>query len=122
MFNFNHISHQVTNQVSHLLDDLFKKDPVTCDSVAPMANFDPTSYMGLWYEIYHAKNQDFQPDSWICTTAKYTNLDLSTGKFDVSNTSQASFGGPRFGISGSAVCPAPEGEALNKCAVKFFPW
>ena len=97
------------------------KDPVVCDTVEPFANFDATAYMGLWYEIYHAKGQSFQPDSWICTTAKYTDLDLDTGKFSVSNTSQASFGGPRFGLNGSAVCPAEEGIE-GHCAVKFFPW
>ena len=60
---------------------------IVCDQVEQMASIDADAYMGLWYEIAHSAGQGFQPDSWTCTTAEYTNLDHETGIFDVSNTS-----------------------------------
>lgn len=73
--------------------------------------------MGTWYEIFHAENQNYQPDSWTCTQAIYTDL-TSEGHFKVYNTSEGRFEGPRFGIHGDAKCPGEPGQ----CFVKFFKW
>jgi len=100
------------------LGSLLKKDKVVCDSFDPLPfALEAERYMGNWYEIYHSSGEPFQPDSWICNQATYTDLD-SEGNFKVYNSGQTRFGGPRFGVHGKAKCPATSGS--GQCFVTFF--
>ena len=92
------------------------KTSVICDPIKELASFDAPRYMGNWFEIMHTKDEGFQPNSWKCNQATYTDLD-SEGNFKVYNSSQA-FIGPRFGVHGDAKCPAETGP--GQCFVKFF--
>ena len=92
------------------------KTPVVCDAINALPSFDAPSYMGNWYEIMHVKNEFFQPNSWKCNQASYTDLDTE-GNFKVYNSSQA-FIGPRFGVHGNAKCPSTTG--YGECFVGFF--
>ena len=96
-----------------------KKDNVVCDTLEglPFA-FEADRYMGNWYEIYHSKGEPFQPNSWTCNQASYTDLNPADGTFKVYNSSQTRFGGPRFGVHGDAKCPAT--QAGGQCFVTFF--
>ena len=96
------------------------KEPVICDAIPALENFDATRYMGSWIEIQHHTGEYFQPDSWRCNQALYTDLDAE-GNFKVYNSSQLKWG-PRFGAHGHAKCPAD--SPLGHCFVKFFfqPW
>ena len=95
--------------------------PVVCDSVAGLNDeFDAARYMGTWYEIYHTQNQPFQSDDAKCVSALYSNLDASTGKFTVYNSSKGKNYGRRKGITGTGWCP--EDELEGQCSVKFFFW
>ena len=101
-----------------------KKDPVVCDSgnITGLPSFDAERYMGNWFEIYHTKNQPFQPDSWTCSQATYSNLNTDDGTFTVYNSGQGRFHGPRFGVTGDGRCNADDEEAFGagQCFVKFF--
>ena len=95
------------------------RDDFHCDTVSGQTPFDPERYMGVWYEQSHITGEYFQPDSWTCNTAEYTNLDTTTGDFEVSNTGMFAKqrGGKRFGISGTAKCPT---ENSGDCFVTFY--
>ena len=93
------------------------KEPITCDPIPGLENFDATRYMGSWIEIQHITGESFQPDSWKCNQAVYSDLDAE-GNFKVYNSSQLKWGGPRFGVHGDAKCPAD--SAPGQCFVKFF--
>ena len=95
-----------------------KSDKVVCDTTEPLPfAFEADRYMGLWYEIYHSSGEPFQPDSWTCTQAEYTDLD-SDGNFKVYNSGKSRFGGLRFGLHGHAKCPAS--DTSGSCYVRFF--
>ena len=101
-----------------------EKQKVVCDTVTGLADsFEADRYMGKWYEIYHSQNQIYQPDSWKCVTADYTDL-KDDGTFKVYNSSKAKYWLPRFGVHGDGKCPADEAE--GSCLVRFFapiaPW
>ena len=98
------------------------KDKVVCDTVngLPFA-FEPERYMGTWYEIYHTMNQPFQPDSWTCSQATYSDLNTEDLTFKVYNSGEGRFFGPRFGVHGDAYCPKDTDEfGEGQCFVKFF--
>ena len=77
--------------------------------------------MGNWYEIYHSSKEPFQPDSWTCVQAQYTDLDAETGSFNVYNSSQGKLHGPRFGLKGNAYCPSDTSQyGEGQCYVRFF--
>ena len=68
--------------------------------------------MGTWYEIQHSHGAPFQPDSFECTTAVYSNLNAEAGTFNVDNTSTIGTK-PRFGVHGSAtIAGLPSGQAI----------
>ena len=92
------------------------KTPVVCDKIPGLENFDAARYMGSWIEQQHVTGEFFQPDSWKCNQALYTDLDKD-GNFKVYNSSQYSIS-PRFGVHGKAKCPAT--EAPGECYVTFF--
>ena len=96
-----------------------KKDKVVCDTVEglPFA-FEADRYMGTWFEMYHSKDEPFQPNSWTCNQATYSDLNATDGTFKVYNSSESQFGGPRFGVHGDAKCPAGFGD--GECFVTFF--
>ena len=94
----------------------YSKEPIVCDTIPELESFDAVRYMGNWFEIQHVKDEGFQPNSWKCNQASYTDLDAE-GNFKVYNSSQA-FIGPRFGVHGQAKCPAETGP--GQCFVKFF--
>ena len=101
---------------------LNKKDKVVCDDVKGLPfTFEADRYMGSWFEIYHSRSEPFQPDSWTCNQATYTELD-SEGNFKVYNSGEGRFFGPRFGVHGDAKCPADSIEEFGEgqCFVKFF--
>ena len=94
-----------------------KSDSVVCDTNSPLPfNFEAARYMGTWYEIYHSKGEPFQPDSWTCNTATYSDLDEDKATFKVYNSGQGRFFGPRFGVHLSAQCPESFGQ--GRCEVK----
>ena len=99
-----------------------KKGNVVCDSVPGLPfTFEADRYMGNWYEIYHSKGEGFQPDSWTCSQASYTDLDTEAGTFKVYNSGEGRFYGPRFGVHGDAMCPSDTSEfGEGQCFVKFF--
>ena len=101
-----------------------KKDKVVCDR-APGLNFtfEPERYMGTWYEIYHSSGEPFQPNSWKCNQATYTELDTDAADptFKVYNSGEGRFFGPRFGVHGHAKCPRDTTQfGEGQCFVKFF--
>ena len=104
------------------LSSLFGKDKVVCDTVEGLPfSFEPTRYMGNWYEIYHSSGEPFQPNSWTCNQASYTDLDTEKGTFKVYNSGEGRFFGPRFGVHGDAKCPLDPTEfGDGQCFVKFF--
>lgn len=87
----------------------------TCDTPAPLTNFNGAAYMGTWYEQQHVKNQFFQADDSTCTEATYSGL-TADGHFKVHNTSQDANFGPRTGITGEGYCP----DASGQCFVTFY--
>ena len=103
---------------------LRKKDPVVCDRQSGLDfTFEPEKYMGTWYEIYHSSGEPFQPDSWTCTQATYSDLDTSGDNptFKVYNSGEGRFHGPRFGLHGHAMCPGdPSTYGEGQCYVTFF--
>ncbi len=108
--------------MSFLLDNFVgaAKTPVVCDKIPALENFDAARYMGSWIEQQHVTGEYFQPDSWKCNQALYTDLDKD-GNFKVYNSSQYGII-PRFGVHGNAKCPAS--EVPGHCWVTFFgqPW
>ena len=89
---------------------------VVCDPVEPLASFELSRYMGTWYNIQHSHGAAFQPDSFDCTQAVYSNLDEAAAAFEVYNSSTVGFL-PRTGVHGSASCAnQPNGQ----CIVSFF--
>ena len=88
-----------------------------CDTVEPLTEpFDAAAYMGTWYEIQHSAGAPFQPDSFDCATALYSDLDPETASFTVYNSSTVG-PSPRFGVTGTASCAdTPNGQ----CIVSFF--
>ena len=99
-----------------------EKNDVVCDSVSGLPfPFEADRYMGSWYEIYHSANQPFQPDSWTCSQATYTDLNPEDGSFKVYNSGSSRFYGPRFGVHGNAYCPTDTAEfGEGQCFVQFF--
>ena len=98
------------------LANTVKADQVVCDPVAQMADFDPTRYMGTWYEQIHVKDSQ-EPTYYQCSTAQYTDLDTSTSSFNVYNSFQTPILGhflPRFGVHAKATCES------NYCYISFF--
>ena len=95
----------------------YANDAVTCDTIAPMANFDATKFMGTWYEQMHVKDPQ-EPTSYQCSTAQYYNLDASAGTFKVYNSFQTPLFGhylPRIGVHADATC-----DNHADCFVVFF--
>ena len=45
-----------------------KSDPVVCDPIVPLENFDETRYAGNWYEQQHVKDPQ-EPQAYQCSTA-----------------------------------------------------
>ena len=88
----------------------------TCDSPAPLQNFNATAYMGTWYEQQHVKGQFFQPDDSGCVQAIYSGLNTDNGKFTVSNTLQDAKFGARSGVTGTGICSDKTGH----CKVGFY--
>ena len=99
-----------------------KADTVVCDQVQGLPfTFEPERYMGNWYEIYHSSGEPFQPDSWTCSQASYTDLNLDDLTFKVYNSGEGRFFGPRFGVHGNAYCPQDTSEfGEGQCFVQFF--
>ena len=46
-------------KLANWFHDFLHEDTVICDPVRPIPHFDPSAYMGLWYEIAHAKEKTF---------------------------------------------------------------
>lgn len=90
----------------------------TCDSPAPIANFDVQAYSGMWFNQWHKLDQSFAPDDAKCTQAMYTNLSEDGLSFDVRNSYEeaGSSSGVRKSADGSGNCPEYDGQ----CFVKFF--
>lgn len=62
----------------------FKPDFINkCDQVdiAPMADFDPSRYLGTWYEVTHVKEFIQQPGDSTCIVSQYA--DQGSGVFGV---------------------------------------
>ena len=105
--------------LSKLLPTSDSSNAVVCDATSGLSfDFEADRYMGTWYEIYHSKGEPFQPDSWTCNTATYSDLDAAKGTFKVYNSGQGRFFGPRFGVHLSAQCPAEFGQ--GQCQVKMW--
>ena len=115
---YNYLNFEMMNEIFG--GEVASKTPVICDQIPGLPNFDPVRYMGSWIEQQHVTGEIFQPDSWKCNQATYTDLD-EEGNFKVYNSGQWLFS-PRFGVHGHAKCPAT--EAPGECYVKFFfqPW
>lgn len=45
-----------------------------CDYPPPLSDFSGEKYMGFWYEQQHVKNEYYQPDSWVCVEAQYSEI------------------------------------------------
>lgn len=101
---------------------LGKKDKVVCDKVEGLPfKFEPERYMGNWFEIYHSASEPFQPDSWTCSQASYTDLNTEDLTFKVYNYGEGRFYGPRFGVHGDAYCPKDSSKfGEGQCFVTFF--
>jgi len=56
-----------------------------CPTPGFQVNFDPTRYLGVWYEFARADNR-FQSDLARCTTAEYSLTDENTKCIEVRNT------------------------------------
>ena len=84
-----------------------KHNKVVCDAVLGLDQpFEAARYMGNWFEIYHSKGEPFQPDSWTCSQATYSDYDAEKGTFKVYNSGEGRWNlVPRFGITGHAMCP-----------------
>ena len=108
--------HQTANETEA------KSNDVVCDSVQGLSfTFEPERYMGNWYEIYHSSGEPFQPDSWTCSQASYTDLNLDDLTFKVYNSGSGRFFGPRFGVHGNAYCPQDTSTfGEGECFVQFF--
>ena len=92
-------------------------DPVVCDTIAPIVNFDATQFVGTWYEQQHVQDPQ-EPSYYQCSTAQYYNLDTEAGTFKVYNSFQTPIFGlytPRIGVHADAEC---DNEA--SCFVTFF--
>ena len=59
---------------------------MVCDVIEPFPNFDAEAYMGNWYVIQKSYGAPFDSNFFYRTQATYSNLDLETGSFDVTNT------------------------------------
>ena len=92
---------------------------VTCDVVEPFQGFDPIAYMGTWYTNAHSKNQPYQPDTWVCTVAEYSEFNNDTKRFVVKDSLQTAIGAPRQTITGEAQCPAT-GAGDGLCHVSLY--
>ena len=84
-----------------------------CDTVYPLSfAFDAARYMGTWYEIQHSHGAFFQPDSFECTIAVYSNLNAEAGTFELYNSSTVG-SKPRFGVHGTAsIAGLPSGQVI----------
>ena len=64
-----------------------QENKVVCSSVEPLPfALEAERYMGTWYEIQHT-SIFFQPDSFDCTMAVYSDLDAEAGTFTSYNSS-----------------------------------
>ena len=88
---------------------------VKCDHPAPYTDFNVSNYAGVWYEQNHTRDQIFQSNTDVCTTADYHGLEAD-GHFIVSNTGQPEDFGARHGIDGTVYCPDKTGH----CYVTFY--
>eukprot|EP00352_Strombidinopsis_acuminata_P003272 CAMPEP_0176379782 /NCGR_PEP_ID=MMETSP0126-20121128/30607_1 /TAXON_ID=141414 ORGANISM="Strombidinopsis acuminatum, Strain SPMC142" /NCGR_SAMPLE_ID=MMETSP0126 /ASSEMBLY_ACC=CAM_ASM_000229 /LENGTH=69 /DNA_ID=CAMNT_0017742713 /DNA_START=70 /DNA_END=279 /DNA_ORIENTATION=+ len=59
-----------------------------CENPSIVQDFDAQAYMGTWYEVQKTSGLFYAPDDAACTEAIYTNLDPTTGTFDVYNSYQ----------------------------------
>ena len=112
------ISHKLFFPINYSLNE----GRIICDDVPGLPfKFEANRYMGTWYEIYHSKGEPFQPDSWTCTTAHYSNLNAEDGSFSVYNSGQGKRYGPRFGLTADAYCPSDTSTfGEGQCFVSFF--
>ena len=102
--------------MSLLTEIAMKNSPfVVCDHPTPYTDFNAAAYMGVWYEQNHTRDQIFQSNTDVCTTANYHDL-TDEGHFVVDNTGQDENFGARKGITGDVYCPDKTGH----CYVTFY--
>ena len=90
-------------------------NPARCDKPTPLTGFDPSRYMGIWYDEQHTKDIWYLNDTDVCGQVEYYDLDDTKREFTVKNTSQSAEFGGRAGIPGRCKCPEEDGH----CFVDF---
>ena len=104
--------------VYNIFGSSYENEPVVCDAVPGMANFEAEKYLGRWYSIYHASDMPFQSENDKCVTAYY--WDLKGNEFNVYNSYWQDSWEQRSGLCGTAKCH--EQDPNGHCFVSFWFW